>query len=54
MLNLSVNDINNTYEILLTKKVKFIRPPEKEHWGGWVATLFDTDGNILQLLQQPK
>ena len=47
MLNLSVNDIKNTYEILLTKKVKFIRPPEKEHWGGWVATFFDTDGNYV-------
>jgi len=28
-------------------------PPEREHWGGWIATLQDPDGNILQLLQLP-
>ena len=54
MLNLGVVDVKTTYERLLTKNVKFIRPPEKEHWGGWVATFLDSDGNILQLIQHPK
>ena len=54
MLNLDVDDVKTTHETLLTKNVEFIRPPEKEHWGGWVATFLDTDGNILQLIQQPK
>ena len=31
--------------------VEFIRQPEQETWGGWVATFKDPDGNVLQLLQ---
>ena len=27
------------------------RPPERESWGGLVATLRDPDGNFVQLLQ---
>ena len=53
MVNLSVEDIHRTYEVLVARGVDFIRPPEKEHWGGWVATFSDPDGNVLQLLQQP-
>jgi predicted enzyme related to lactoylglutathione lyase len=26
----------------------------REHWGGWIITLQDPDGNILQLLQLPE
>jgi predicted enzyme related to lactoylglutathione lyase len=33
--------------------VEFIRQPEREQWGGWIATFKDPDGNILQLLQLP-
>jgi predicted enzyme related to lactoylglutathione lyase len=53
MLNLAVDDIHQTHASLLAKGVHFLRPPEHEHWGGWVATFLDPDGNILQLLQQP-
>ena len=53
MVNLSVRDIHESYRALVAKGVEFIRPPEREHWGGWVATFRDPDGNILQLLQQP-
>ena len=53
MINFGVNDIQRVYENLVGRGVKFIRPPEQEHWGGWVATLQDPDGNTLQLLQQP-
>lgn len=53
MLNLDTSDIQNTYELLKQKGVIFIRSPEQEHWGGWVATFHDVDGNILQLLEQP-
>ena len=51
MLNLGVDEINKAYELLKTKGVQFIRLPEKEHWGGWVATFSDPDGNIIQLMQ---
>ena len=53
MVNLGVADIHEAYRRLRERGVTFIRPPEEEHWGGWVATFKDPDGNILQLLQQP-
>ena len=51
MPHLGVDDIQSEYRRLTAAGVEFIRPPEQEHWGGWVATLKDPDGNILQLLQ---
>lgn len=53
MVNLATGDIHGLYRCLLDRGVQFIRPPEQEHWGGWIATFLDPDGNILQLLQQP-
>ena len=53
MPHLGVDDIHQAYQRLSGDGVEFIRPPEQEHWGGWVATLKDPDGNILQLLQLP-
>jgi predicted enzyme related to lactoylglutathione lyase len=51
MVNLDVDNIQQSYERLLARGVDFIRSPEREHWGGWVATFRDPDGNLLQLLQ---
>lgn len=53
MVNLGTRDIHGLYERLRERGVEFIRPPQREVWGGWVATFKDPDGNILQLLQQP-
>lgn len=53
MINLATPDIHALHARLSASGVSFIRPPEREHWGGWVATFADPDGNILQLLQQP-
>ena len=53
MVNLAVDDIHSEYQRLRRKGVEFLREPEKEHWGGYVATFKDADGNVLQLLQQP-
>ena len=54
MINFNVEDIKHTTQTLKEHGVKFIREPEREHWGGLVATLEDPDQNIIQLLQQPK
>ncbi len=51
MLNFGVDDIDAAYKRLAAAGVRFIRPPEQEPWGGWVATFADPDGNTLQLLQ---
>ncbi len=53
MPHLGVQDIHAICQRLADQDVEFIRPPEMEHWGGWIATLKDPDGNILQLLQLP-
>ena len=51
MVNFGVDDIHQEHVRLVSKGVEFIRPPEKEQWGGWVATFHDPDGNTLQLMQ---
>ena len=53
MVNLGTKDIHALTQRLVEKGAKFLRLPEQERWGGWVATFQDPDGNILQLLQQP-
>ena len=53
MINFDVNEIDEIIKNLKVKNVEVLRNPEKEHWGGFVATFKDPDGNIIQLLQQP-
>jgi predicted enzyme related to lactoylglutathione lyase len=54
MLNLTVADIQAAHAQLAAAGVVFSRVPEREEWGGWVATFADPDGNILQLMQLPR
>ena len=51
MPHLGVADIHAVAARLVEAGVEFIRRPEQESWGGWVATFRDPDGNVLQLLQ---
>ena len=53
MINLTVADIAAVHARLARGGVTFTRPPEREAWGGWVATFADPDGNVLQLMQLP-
>ena len=53
MVNLTVTDISAVHDRLVRAGVVFTRAPEREDWGGWVATLADPDGNVLQLMQLP-
>jgi predicted enzyme related to lactoylglutathione lyase len=53
MINLAVDDIRAVHRGLVDAGVTFIRPPEQEDWGGWVASFADPDGNTLQLMQLP-
>lgn len=54
MISFGVTDIHHEHRRLSEQGVEFVRPPEQEHWGGWVATFLDPDGNMLQLLQRQK
>ena len=51
MVNLAVDDIGAVHARLARAGVVFSRAPEREEWGGWVATFTDPDGNTLQLMQ---
>lgn len=51
MINLLVGDIVAVHARLTAAGVTFSRPPEREDWGGYIATFSDPDGNTLQLLQ---
>jgi predicted enzyme related to lactoylglutathione lyase len=53
MVNLTVTDIRAVHARLVRAGVVFTRAPEREAWGGWVATFADPDGNVLQLMQLP-
>ena len=54
MVNLAVDDIDAVHARLCAAGVVFTRPPEREDWGGWVASFADPDGNLIQLMQLPR
>ena len=47
MVNLAVDDI----DAWVARCDDVVRPPEREKWGGLVATVRDPDGNYIQFLQ---
>lgn len=47
----SVVDLQGEYESLKAKGVSFTMPPEKQPWGGFMATFQDPDGNVYYLDQ---
>jgi len=53
MINFGTTQIHKTFNTFKHKGVEFLRNPEQESWGGWVATFADPDGNIIQLLEHP-
>jgi len=50
-LSFTVPDIAAAYQRLSSSGVRFTGLPEKQVWGGWLATFKDCDGNELQLVQ---
>ncbi|ARU58073.1 glyoxalase/bleomycin resistance protein/dioxygenase [Oleiphilus messinensis] len=52
-LSFSTRDILQAHKNLVERGVKFSGSPEKQFWGGWLATLFDPDQNEVQLVQDP-
>lgn len=53
-LSFRVDDIGATHLDLGRKGVVFSGPPQREFWGGLVATLRDPEGNELQIVQRPE
>ena len=50
-LSFGVGNIASEYSRLLEAGVEFTGQPEKQFWGGWLATFRDPAGNELQLVQ---
>ena len=46
-----VNDITETYEAWRAKGVEFPLPPTQQPWGGTLAQLRDSEGNLVSLDQ---
>ena len=53
MVNLTVDELDGMHQQLLDAGVPCLRPPERESWGGRVATYQDPDGNVVQLFEFP-
>ncbi len=51
-VSLRVDNIDEVYESLKAKGVKFTSPPGKQDWEGALAHFQDPDGNVLTLLGQ--
>ena len=50
-INLFVDDVEAEFARIAGHGVDVLRAPERESWGGLVATLADPDGNYVQLLE---
>jgi catechol 2,3-dioxygenase-like lactoylglutathione lyase family enzyme len=51
-LSFLVKSVHVAHQDLVAKGVVFTGPPERQHWGGTLATLRDPDGNELQIVQR--
>lgn len=52
-LSFTVQDAAKKHRQLVALGVPFTGAPEKQFWGGILATLQDPSGNELQIVQQP-
>jgi predicted enzyme related to lactoylglutathione lyase len=52
-LSFRVDDIAATHASLQARGVSFASSPERQAWGGIIATLRDPAGNQLQIVQYP-
>ena len=52
-LSFTVDDAAAKHRELQARGVRFTGLPEKQAWGGILATLQDPSGNELQIVQQP-
>lgn len=53
-VSLAVDDLSSTYDALCDQGVRFVDPPERQAWGGWLAHFLDPDDNIVSLVELPK
>ncbi len=49
-----VDDVDDTYNVLRGRGVKFLGEPKDQYWGGRTATFLDPDENRFTLVQLKK
>lgn len=52
-LSFLVPSVHVAHQDLVGKGVRFTGAPERQFWGGVLATFSDPDGNQLQIVQRP-
>jgi predicted enzyme related to lactoylglutathione lyase len=52
-LSFTVNDIHAKHRELCARGVSFTGEPERQFWGGTLATFSDPAGNEIQLVEHP-
>lgn len=52
-LSFQVSDVHQKHKELSARGVVFSGLPEKQFWGGTLATLRDPDGNEIQIVHRP-
>lgn len=52
-LSFAVADAATTVAAWTARGVRFTGPPERQFWGGILATFCDPSGNQLQIVQRP-
>ncbi len=53
-LSFAVDSMQARYAALQARGVPFAEPPERQPWGGVLATFADPAGNRLQLVEPPR
>ncbi len=48
----TVDDIENTFEKLLAMGAEARYPPTRKPWGGFLASVYDLDGNLIGVSQR--
>ena len=49
-VSFTVEDMNSTYQALLSKGVEFVTRPQQQPWGGVIASFLDCDRNGITLV----
>lgn len=52
-LSFQVPDVQAAHRTLAARGVRFSGLPERQFWGGTLATLCDPEGNELQIVERP-
>jgi predicted enzyme related to lactoylglutathione lyase len=52
-LSFDVDDVQREHDALVARGVHFVEQPERQSWGGTLATFVDPAGNALQIVEQP-